>query len=584
MILDNFEKQIDTKIIDRGYEYFLANAVDDLTENPAGTWTAIVMGSEDYSVSVSLVGKEITGWECDCPYEYGPICKHVVAVLYALADEYGEPQEAEVVENTSPAKSIKSKKNDSTTQKAKSSSNIDSILKKLSNDELRNFVKTQLSKNREFRNAFNTFFADKQEGDALPKYLKLVRNIANNALGRHGFIDYANARKLVAPLMELCAKAQQLLERDNITESLAISRAIIEKIPEIAMAMDDSDGGAGMLFEEAFENLDNIVLKAPPLLKDELFNYCITEYPKKKYHDFGFEDRFLDILPSLVSTGDQEEQFFRLIDKHVEMEKKEDHSEYLIVQLLMSKISYLEKKDRSGEALAIIKENADLHDFRYMLIDKALKQKKYNEAKKLCEEGIEIAEKKRYPGIVNQFREKLLQIAELEKNITEILHWAEVLFYGNQHSMEYYRKLKKSWPTDDWTIKCEEIINKIKSPQGQGNYSDANALANVFIEEGYLERLLLLLQINSQHLNFIDKYSKHLTNQFPMEIVRLYEKGIIAFAEGTGRGIYNDVVSFLKKLNKIQGGAMVVNKLVALFREKYRNRRAMMEILDKQFK
>ena len=29
----------------------------------------------------------ISQWHCTCPFEHGPVCKHIAAVLYAVRDE-----------------------------------------------------------------------------------------------------------------------------------------------------------------------------------------------------------------------------------------------------------------------------------------------------------------------------------------------------------------------------------------------------------------------------------------------------------------------------------------------------------------
>ena len=225
-----------------------------------------------------------------------------------------------------------------------------------------------------------------------------------------------------------------------------------------------------------------------------------------------------------------------------------------------------------------------MHDFRNMLVEKALKHRNYIEARDLCIKGIEIAERKSHRGIVTQYKHKLLEIAEKQKDIREIRALSEKLFFDNQYNLEYYRKLKSTWEKDKWSEKCEEIINKIKKPLAKGSYYDANALANVFIEEGYTDRLLLLLQINNIHLRFIDSYSAYLVEKYPAEIVELYEKSIFDYAEYTGRSVYNDVVRYLKKMAKIPGGELVAHKMVSQFKEKYRNRRAMLEVLNKHFK
>jgi hypothetical protein len=60
--------------------------VDNVEHNYPDTWTAEVEGSDLYTVEIKLNNGEIVSWECDCPYDYGDICKHVVAVLLYIRD------------------------------------------------------------------------------------------------------------------------------------------------------------------------------------------------------------------------------------------------------------------------------------------------------------------------------------------------------------------------------------------------------------------------------------------------------------------------------------------------------------------
>jgi uncharacterized Zn finger protein len=65
-----------TQSYSKGKDYI--NDVDDLVKH-GNTYTAVVLGSEEYEVMINDTG--ITPHaECDCPYDHGGICKHIVAV------------------------------------------------------------------------------------------------------------------------------------------------------------------------------------------------------------------------------------------------------------------------------------------------------------------------------------------------------------------------------------------------------------------------------------------------------------------------------------------------------------------------
>ncbi|MDR2804390.1 MAG: SWIM zinc finger family protein, partial [Dysgonamonadaceae bacterium] len=86
MNLNNFHKHISHSIFERGEDYYENDMVDNVEHDYPDTWTAEVSGSDLYSVEIKMNGDEIVSWDCDCPYDNGDICKHIVAVLLYIKD------------------------------------------------------------------------------------------------------------------------------------------------------------------------------------------------------------------------------------------------------------------------------------------------------------------------------------------------------------------------------------------------------------------------------------------------------------------------------------------------------------------
>ncbi len=88
----SFEEDIHAIVLEQGENYFKQGHVHDLQQTPSG-WKASVKGSKDYDVTLSGTDG-LEAWICNCPYDHGPVCKHVAAVMYAIQDririEFGE--------------------------------------------------------------------------------------------------------------------------------------------------------------------------------------------------------------------------------------------------------------------------------------------------------------------------------------------------------------------------------------------------------------------------------------------------------------------------------------------------------------
>ncbi len=294
----------------------------------------------------------------------------------------------------------------------------------------------------------------------------------------------------------------------------------------------------------------------------------------------GMSGYFLSLLSLLVMTENQEKRFFELIDKEI---KALDTDDYKIISLVEAKCAYLSSKNRKEEVQAIIEKFRHFSHFRKMLIEQAIQAKDYDRARNLCQEGLKLAGKSLYVGQEKMWYDYLLKIAEKERNIPEIRKLAEKLFFNAHFEMEYYRKLKRSYSKEEWTEVCERIINKIKDPQKRRMYLYHRTLAKIFIEEHYYKRLLELLKLNEEDIHFVSEFAGVLKDNYPTEIIQIFEKSIRLFARNTGRKYYRDLAKYLDQLKGIQGGAERVKELITYFREEYRRRPVMMEILNKKF-
>ncbi|MFA5668724.1 MAG: SWIM zinc finger family protein [Balneolaceae bacterium] len=563
MTITDFEQNISAEILERGHDYFLSQLVDGLEKVAPGLWMAQVHGSEIYMVQVNTSRTNIKSWECNCPYDHGPICKHIVAVFYAIAEEMG------------------AKKPHSAKKKKSSKSSIQDIFSKTTKEELQAFIINQFNTHKGLKNALLVHFSEYLEEDSEHKYRSIVRNTYKAAQGRYGFIDYNSAHKLSHSLYDLLDKAQDLAAAKNIEESLAICKTLIEEVPIFIQNMDDSSGSAGDIFITALGLLDEIATTAPPLVKDELFTYLIVESEKEKYYDFGFGDYFLNLLPGLITTTEQEEAFFKMIEERMKVIKKRPYAEYSLNQLLQLKAIYLADSGQDEEALAIIEANKDYPEFRRMLIDQAITSNNIEQAKALCKEGIKLSKEKGNPGTTHEWERMLLEFAIMQKDVPEIRKQAETLFFNGHFDMQYYKIIKDTHKKEDWPEHCEVIINRIKGIRVYGNYRQADSLADIFIEEKYWERLLKLVELNSSQLRFVDEFAEYLKDDHPTEVLTFYENGIKTLATQAGRNIYNDIAKHLKKMKKIEGGDIIVADIISYFRTQYKNRPAMMEIMDK---
>ncbi len=137
MKLKSFESDVENKIVERGLNYYRSGDVKKLEKVGENVFSAVVFGSEKYSLYVKINGDAIVEHECDCPYDWGNVCKHEVAVFYAL-------------------------RNGNFTD---TSDKLNSLLENLHESALRRFVSNLFKKDLQFRREFLREFDEDFEDD-----------------------------------------------------------------------------------------------------------------------------------------------------------------------------------------------------------------------------------------------------------------------------------------------------------------------------------------------------------------------------------------------------------------------------------
>jgi len=88
--LDNFKKEIASHILQRGRDYYDNGRIANIEEIGDSHWFAEVEGTELYTIEIEQNEDGSIYHTCTCPYDWGPTCKHVAAVLYAIEATFPE--------------------------------------------------------------------------------------------------------------------------------------------------------------------------------------------------------------------------------------------------------------------------------------------------------------------------------------------------------------------------------------------------------------------------------------------------------------------------------------------------------------
>jgi hypothetical protein len=175
----------------------------------------------------------------------------------------------------------------------------------------------------------------------------------------------------------------------------------------------------------------------------------------------------------------------------------------------------------------------------------------------------------------------LLQIYEKQGLIDDLRELAKAMIFGKRDVMKYYLLLKKHTDSANWDEERISIIQNLKSKVL--NFDFPYDLASIYIEEKMWSELLLVVE-KFNNISITSKYAKYLSNDFATELIEIYKKSILRYAEKTGRNIYEDIKSYLKEMSKLKNGLYHAKALKEELLRTYKNRPAMKQILEPLFR
>ena len=585
--LDNFESCVPYRILVRGEEYYETGAVSELEEDSPGEWTATVEGTENYNVEISMDGKEIKSWYCDCPYD-GEICKHVVATLLAIRDNEGkvsrsafskmkvEVEEAVVLEETKEA-----------VKACQPYVDIEQLLSFVKPHELSQFIYEYASMHPEFKTALlNRFIAKELSVTSREKNYKAEiqkvfdsSNYSKKSRYRNRYDDFECDWEAVFNQMDIfLEKADFFLKLGNIESTVAIAlqtlRSIGENYDDELLYNDDlcpSDycEQAGDLLVKVIEHPKTTQKQKTEILQELGQIAKISIY--RDYDLYDIDELLMQINLSIQPA----EKALELIDKLLE-ERKDAYDLY---QIVLRKVNLLTELHEEQKAADTIRQYLYLTEIRRMEVDKLIARCRYDEAIRLLNEGIEIAEKEKHIGTIDEWLKTKLMIYEMTHQTSDVIDTCRLLFVSGRDKLEYYSKLKTLVPKEEW----KSFLDAMMEETHFNEYFSfgANDEAEIYVKERENERLFKLLSsIRYNQLEALMKYSYYLKDTHSEQLIAIYTSLLNDYAEqNMGRTHYEYIVQALLCAKKLNGGQAAVKRLVAEFRIKYKRRPAMMEVL-----
>lgn len=555
--LNDFEQFIDDTILKRGLSYFKSGAITDFSEMSNGQYEAIVSGTEAYTVQLKISNRTIVEHNCDCPYDMGPVCKHIVAVTFHL-------QQVELQLNQPSIPKSRKKKTKSVSQQVKE------LLKTISHKELIEFVEENTKKDREFRVYFLASFGHISGIQSKEFYQKQIHSSLQTAKGRDGWISWHEMKflnKTMQPVLENLAKN---FENKNFEVVFLMSTALLEEMTKAFDFADDSSGDIGYFINVATESLTKLAEeKLPAPLKQKVFEYCISSYKQKIFEGWDWHLGMLYIASKLTdkeSDADIILAYLESVNGNYEREKAQSF-----------KLDLLKRFKDTKEVEEFISKHISNSKIRKQEIEKAFENKNFDRAIELAKDGIKCDEQSK-PGLAKDWYDWLLKIALTQNDTPNSIKYARYRLINNfRGTQDYYQILKDTIEPEKWHPFLEEIIKEV-TPKNSWTYTAL--IRTIYINEAWWDRLFIMLKQNLS-LENIQENEQYLAKDYSAELIELYSERIANYVEKyIGRNHYQTACKYLRRMKKL-GGNEQVDKLIELFRKQYPQRKALMDELSR---
>ncbi|MBT3878964.1 MAG: SWIM zinc finger domain-containing protein [Candidatus Scalindua sp.] len=502
-----------TKILQRGDSYFKSGCVTNLRITPKGL-LACVSGTHEYITLVTFEGKggkKYLSSDCTCPY--GTDCKHAVATLLAYCQAIKEKKTVQVAKSNDPDfERIESgngeyddefdeEYDDFETDTFPEKASVKS--KKDKENEISNFLdiftkkslKELVIKLAHTYPEVRTELLDKArlEGGAVNKIVTSMRKEIDNITSEPAWDSHWSDEGNLADFSRVQTTMSSLYEQEQYDAVIDITKELLRTVDSYISTCDD-DGDSAIQISECLETGFRAVEKSTWTNEKKVL-FAIDAGLNDEYDTCSGAYVLLDLIndkPTWSKVAD--ELLHRLNNLPIINEGSDNFNlKYRRKHLSNFLISAFENSDRMEEILPLCKREAAITDSWERYVDILIDARKYVEARKAAEEGIQQVGT-RYPGIVNSLREKVATLAERSGDYDSIVLLRQEEFL-NYPSLKIYNKLikaavhtKNRKKTRDWALKYlktgeADLENAIAAPaKKKGHYFERFPNYSVLID------------------------------------------------------------------------------------------------------
>ena len=547
--IQRFLDDVDPVILSRGQDYYHRGHVESI-EYDEGHVTAEVSGSEGepYMVDIDFdEDGEVEAWDCDCPYDWGPVCKHTVAVLLALQAETPEERSQEA---------------------AAAKSSVRELVERAEKEQLASLILEHCKEDKRFQSRVLSALEDSGEQE-LASIKELVReSIRFNS--DHGYIGEDGCDTICTDLDDALDKARRRAARGQYERAMDIAEFVLTT----GMGLLESDSGC----------LDWTIDAALETVGLAAKGFAETGAPREKWIQRilktaqdpvfdGWEEwrHMLLRQAAVLADAGNEGEFYAVLNRLSgrRWEKFQDTPRYE-EQNKITRYHILRAAHGPEDAHKYLEQNLNVDEFRMILIREDMAAGDYIHAEQLCLERVEDARKEQ--GHRSDKWEHLLYDIYQGWGQREKLS-GQARFLTLLGDRNFYQITKNLLIEGGrWEAEYPGFLAELKSKWSPYSYMDILAEEN---------ELALLMEQVRVYRDAVFRHGAILAPQYGEEIYGLCAAAIRQAAKRiNNRKDYQNLCGLLRSLVRF-GGTGEAKKLIQELRQTYPRRPALWDELGR---
>jgi hypothetical protein len=421
----------------------------------------------------------------------------------------------------------------------------------------------------DLRNRFKAVFGKKGEGRSLNDYKAEAESLYDN-VEDHGYVPYG----VDIDFSSLNDLAELYIQKGDFLEAAKIYQALFEVIAEKMDDVDDSDGNYGGEFTDSLDAFTDCISHAGldadgrrPYIKYLLENYLRgdPDYFQSDYHE---------ALNKLCREEMDRRYWIELLAPQMPGDLPSDKDwwhHHIAIELISMKLDLHLKLGEKDDFYGLIERHfRSSHELCLRYAEQLLADGNKEKALEVAEVGLVIFE----DHLAKELRDFLSRIYK-ESDPKKYRDNLQSLFLQSG-DWKYYGPLKKASKPEEWQERLEKILIHF-AEKGSTDWFCSSKLIDIYLKEE-MYNLALTEVLAKRSLATLRHYQKDLAFRYPEQYFNVYRELIIPFADkDTGRKHYQEVVSYLRQMKRMEGYEGATMEIVGRLRSEHKRKPAFID-------